>query len=92
MIPGCLNECVEALRLLPKLRLDPFLEHVLPLEAFAKSWDTARLGTYLKTMIEVVGEDPAADIPLSTHRADDVVPATAEDRQMQMRPVAGVGD
>ena len=45
----------EALGLLGRLPLDPFLEHLLPLEEFREAWESCRRRDHLKTLIEVSG-------------------------------------
>jgi threonine dehydrogenase-like Zn-dependent dehydrogenase len=43
----------EALELLPRLELEPFLQHVVPFERFTDAWQSVRKDEYLKTMLEI---------------------------------------
>ena len=43
----------DALKLLPQLEWDQFLQHILPLERFAEAWESVRKGEYLKTLLEI---------------------------------------
>jgi len=44
----------EALGLLNRLPLDPFLEHLLPLEEFREAWEGCRQREHLKTLLSLV--------------------------------------
>jgi len=48
-------EFEEALQVLPRLPLEPFLGHILPLEEFKKAWECSLRRDHLKTLIEVLG-------------------------------------
>ena len=46
----------EALELMPLLELEPFVQHILPLDQFAEAWETIRAGDHLKTLLRAVPE------------------------------------
>ncbi len=43
----------EALELLPRLELGPFLQHIVPFDRFAEAWQSVRNDEYLKTLLEI---------------------------------------
>jgi D-arabinose 1-dehydrogenase-like Zn-dependent alcohol dehydrogenase len=47
------QEFEEALRLLPQLNVDAYLQRILPLDQFRKGWEDVRQRAYLKVLLEV---------------------------------------
>ena len=50
------QEFEEAIRLLPELDLEPYLQCILPLDRFREGWENFRQRKHLKILLEVEGE------------------------------------
>ncbi len=74
------HEFRGALALLPRLRLQPFLQSLHPLVEFEKAWEEAREGRFLKSMLEVAPEDSARRDTTRVERGEGPIPIGSTDR------------
>ncbi len=51
-VGGDSEDFVEALNLLPKLRMEPFVQKVFPLEQFKEAWDLHQTSKFLKVLLK----------------------------------------